>query len=244
MPSDQDQSHMALGDNQGKSTEGGRDSSDSESSDNAMDTTPDSLQDRLPSLESQPSSLPANSIVAPAEDAQVNQTEGSGATEQANTEEESEVAAKIPTEKKSNAHKSSDNQPPKTATVDTPAQCPPSKDNKSATSQPAQSKGTETTTTKDPKEKNPKNKKDADNPKQSKQDQNANVEANTKQAKENKQKGKNQQDQKQAVAPEQQKVFGPKVMLANTIYMKMIAVDGPQSRNLDIYSSNIFNATG
>ncbi|XP_063327964.1 E3 ubiquitin-protein ligase rnf213-alpha [Pelmatolapia mariae] len=216
--SDQDLSHISLGDKQGKETQGERDSSDSDSSDNAMDTTPDSLQDRLSPLESQPSSLTANDIVATAEDAQANQSETSDAPVQANTVERSEAATSSMNEMESNAQTSPDNQPQKTGPVDTPAERPASEDNKSTTSQSASSKGTKATTAKDPKEKITKNQKEADNAKKPKQDQNANVAANAKQSKENAQKGKNQQEQKQKqpVAPHQQKVFGPHTGKADT----------------------------
>ncbi|CAI5675491.1 unnamed protein product [Oreochromis niloticus] len=209
--SDQDLSHISLGDKQGKETQGERDSSDSESSDNAMDTTPDSLQDRLSSCESQPSSLTANDIVATAEDAQVNQSEKSDGPVQANTVERSEVATSRPNEMESSAQESPDNQSQKTGPADTPAERPASEDKKSTTSQSASSESTKATTAKDPKEKTLKNQKEADNAKKPKQDQNANVAANAKQSKENTQKGKNQKEHKpkQAVANDQQMVFGP-----------------------------------
>ncbi|KAL3987051.1 centrosome and spindle pole-associated protein 1 [Sarotherodon galilaeus] len=209
--SDQDLSHISLGDKQGKETQGERDSSDSESSDNAMDTTPDSLQDRLSSCESQPSSLTANDIVATAEDAQVNQSEKSDGPVQANTVEQCEAATSSPNEMESSAQESPDNQSQKTGPADTPAERPASEDKKSTTSQSASSESTKATTAKDPKEKTLKNQKEADNAKKPKQDQNANVAANAKQSKENTQKGKNQKEQKpkQAVANDQQMVFGP-----------------------------------
>lgn len=211
LSSDQDLSHISPGDKQGKETRGERDSSDSESSDNEMDTTPDSLQDRFSSLESPPSFLPANDVVAIAEDAQTNQSEKSDAPVQAKTVEQSEAATNSMNEMESNAHTSPDNQPQKTGPADTPAQRPASEDNKSTTPQSASSKGTKATTAKDPKEKTLKNQKETDNAKKPKQDQNANVTANANQSKENTQKGKNQQEQnqKQPVATGQQKVFGP-----------------------------------
>uniref|UniRef100_A0A3P9C4G5 CBM20 domain-containing protein n=1 Tax=Maylandia zebra TaxID=106582 RepID=A0A3P9C4G5_9CICH len=150
-----------------------------------MDTTPDSLQDRFSSLESQPSFLPANDVVAIAEDAQTNQSEKSDAPVQAKTVEQSEAATNSMNEMESNAHTSPDNQPQKTGPADTPAQRPASEDNKSTTPQSASSKGTKATTAKDPKEKTLKNQKEADNAKKPKQDQNANVAANAKQSKEN-----------------------------------------------------------
>lgn len=215
--SDQDLSHISLGDKQGKETQGERDSSDSESSDNAMDTTPDSLQDRLSSCESQPSSLTANDIVATAEDAQVNQSEKSDGPVQANTVERCEAATSSPNEMESSAQESPDNQPQKTGPADTPAERPASED-KSTTSQSASSKGTKATNAKDTKEKTSKTQKDADNAKKPKQDQNANVAANANQSKENTQKGKNQKEQKpkQAVANDQQMVFGPHTAKADT----------------------------
>uniref|UniRef100_A0AAX7SI34 RING-type E3 ubiquitin transferase n=1 Tax=Astatotilapia calliptera TaxID=8154 RepID=A0AAX7SI34_ASTCA len=218
LSSDQDLSHISLGDKQGKETQGERNSSDSESSDNAMDTTPDSLQDRLSSLESQPSSLTANDIVAIAEDAQANQSEKSDAPVQANTVEQSAAATSSPNEMESSAQTSPDNQPQKTEPTNTPAECPASEDKKSTTPQSPSNKGTKATTAKDPKEKTSKNQKEADNAKKPKQDQNANVAANAKQSKENTQKGKNQQEQKpkQAVANDQQKVFGTYTAKADT----------------------------
>ncbi|XP_044037270.1 E3 ubiquitin-protein ligase rnf213-alpha [Siniperca chuatsi] len=211
-PSHSDLSHVSVGDNQGKKTKGGRDSSDSESSDNAMDETPDSLQDGSSSLESQPSSLVANTPAAPPEDTQVIQSEQTAATVEAKTGKQSEDDPGNPEEGESNAPKSTQDQTLKTAPADTPTQHPTSKDSKSTTSQSGSGIGAEATNAKDQKtdRKNSKNKKDTAATKHPTLDQNANMEPNAKQTGQNKQKGKSQQDQKQkpTAAAGQKMVFG------------------------------------
>ncbi|XP_029293033.1 LOW QUALITY PROTEIN: E3 ubiquitin-protein ligase rnf213-alpha-like [Cottoperca gobio] len=205
VPSDQGMSLVPLGDNQGKSTQGGKDSSDSESSDNTMDETPDSLKDGSSSQESQPSSVAANDPAAPAEDTQVDQSEKTAATVEARAARQSEEAPRNPDEGEINAPKSTPDQTLNTAPADT--QTPMSEDSKSA---PSQKEITKTTNPKDQKteKKNSKNKKDTPATKQPTLDQNANVEKNVKRTGQIKPKGKSQQEQQATVAAGQQMVFG------------------------------------
>lgn len=191
MLSDQDQSlsdlsHVSLEDNQGQKTMSDRDSSDSESSDNAMDVTQDSLQDAVSSLDSQSSSLAANSPETTAARVEVKSSE-----ETPHTTYEGER----------NAPKSTQDQTLNTTPTDTPTQQPVPEDSKSTTSQLDTDKGAKTTNTKEQKsaKKNSKNKKDiaTQDTKQPALDQNANVEPNVKQTGQTKQKGNNQQAQKQ-----------------------------------------------
>lgn len=217
MPSDQDQSlsdlsHVSPGDNQGKKTQDGRDSSDSESSDNAMDETPDSLQDGFSSQESQPTSLAANITAAPPEDTQVIQSEKIADTVEARTTRQSEDAPSNPNEGESSAPKSTQDQTLKTAPRD-PTQSPTSEDGKSTTSQSGSGKGAKATNPRDQKtdRKNSKNKKDMVTTNQPTLDQNANLDSNAKQTGQAKQKEKSQQGhrQEQPAAAEQRMVFGP-----------------------------------
>ncbi|XP_075942052.1 E3 ubiquitin-protein ligase rnf213-alpha-like isoform X1 [Anarhichas minor] len=205
---DQDLSHVPLEDSQGKKLQTGRDSSDSESSDNAKDEALESLQDGPSSLESLPSSLTANIPAAPAEDAQVVQSETSAAAVEARPARQPEDAPGNPDEEESNPPQA---QNLKTAPADTPT--PVSGDGKSAAPQSGSGDGTKPTNPQNQKtdKKNSKNKKDTSATQQSPQDQNANVEKNAKQTGQNKQKEKSQQDQtqKQNVAAEQKMVFGP-----------------------------------
>ncbi|XP_035510465.1 E3 ubiquitin-protein ligase rnf213-alpha [Morone saxatilis] len=206
-PSQSDLSHVSLRDNQGQTTKGERESSDSESSDNAMDETPESLQDGL-SQESQPSSLAANTPAAPSE--QLIQGETTAAPMETTSSEE---APGNPDEGESSAPKSTEDQRLKTAPTDTKNKQPTSEDSKSTTPQSDSGKGTNDTNSKEQKtdKKNSKNKKDTVSTKQPPLDQNANVELNVKQTGQTKPKGKNQQDQKQKQAPaaEKKMVFGP-----------------------------------
>lgn len=204
MSSAQYPSHLSLGDNQGRRTQGGKDSSGSESSDNAMDETPDSLQDGPSSLESQPTSLAANSPAAPPEDIHVVESEKAAATEEAGTVGQPEEAPGNPDKGENNTPKSTQDQTLNTAPADTPTPAPISGDSKITTSQSGSGKGTKATNPEEQKteKKNSKNKKDTD--KQPALDQNANVEQNVKQTGQGKQKAKSQQDQKQ-----QKMVFGP-----------------------------------
>ncbi|XP_034396196.1 E3 ubiquitin-protein ligase rnf213-alpha isoform X2 [Cyclopterus lumpus] len=204
-----DLSHLSLEDTQGKKTQSVRDSSDSESSDNAKDETLDSLQDGPASLESQPGSLTANIPSAPSEDTQVVQSETSAAAVEARPA--THPPGNPDDEEESNPPKSTRDQKLKTGAADTPT--PISEDGKSAASQSASSKGTKST---DPPEqetdkKKSKNKKDTTATKQSSLDQNANVEQPAKQKGQIKPKEKSQQDQtqKDAVAADQNMVFGP-----------------------------------
>ncbi|XP_060883381.1 E3 ubiquitin-protein ligase rnf213-alpha isoform X2 [Labrus mixtus] len=72
-----DMSHVSVGENQRGKTKGEGDSSESESSDNAMDETPDPLQDGVPSQGSPSSSSTPNAPAAPPEDKPVSQSETS-----------------------------------------------------------------------------------------------------------------------------------------------------------------------
>ncbi|XP_042247797.1 E3 ubiquitin-protein ligase rnf213-alpha [Thunnus maccoyii] len=217
LSSDKDQSlsdlsHISLGENQGKRTQGGRDSSDSESSDNAMDETPDSLQDEVSLLENQSSSSAAHSTAAPSEETQVIQSGKTAATSEPSTARQSEAAPGNHMEGENNEPKSTQDQTVKAAPADTPTN-PLSEDNKNTTSQLVTGKGTQPTNPKDQKteSKNSKAKKNTATTKQPIIDQNANVDPNAKQTGQTKQKGKNQQEQKQkqTVAAEQKMVFGP-----------------------------------
>ncbi|XP_062293931.1 E3 ubiquitin-protein ligase rnf213-alpha isoform X2 [Scomber scombrus] len=208
LSSDQDQSlsevsHVSLGENQGKRTQGERVSSDSESS--AMDETPDLLQDGVSSLECQSSSSAAADIAAaPSENAN---------SQNEKTVKQSEVAPGNHIEGESNAQKSTQAQTVKTEPADTPNN-PKSEDGKSKTQSGSGSgKGTKSTNHQEPQKtenKNSKAKKDTATTKQPITDQNANVDPNVKQAGQTKQKGNNQQEQKQkqTVAVEPKMVFG------------------------------------
>ncbi|XP_023265809.1 E3 ubiquitin-protein ligase RNF213 [Seriola lalandi dorsalis] len=217
MLSDQDQSHSDLShvppaDNQKKRTQDGRDSSDSEGSNNAMDETPDSLQDEFSSMESQPSFSVADSTAEPdSEGTQVIQSEKAAAAEETNTARQVEDAPGNSNEGESNAQKSTQDQKPTTAPADTPTQHPTSEDSKSTTPQSGSGIGTTATNPKDQKTDRKKSKKDTVSTKQPTLDQNANMEPNVKQTGQTKQKGKSQQEQKpkQTVASEEKMVFGP-----------------------------------
>ncbi|XP_022072402.1 E3 ubiquitin-protein ligase rnf213-alpha [Acanthochromis polyacanthus] len=214
MSSDQDQSqsdmsHLSLDDNQGKRTEGTKDSSDPESSDNAMDETPDALQDGL----SQPSSSAVNDTAVPSKDTQVTQSDSAAITEEAPTAGKSEETMGKPKEGEGNAQKLTKDQTLETPPADSPTQQPISEDKKSTTSQSGSGEGTNSTSRKEQKtdRKTSKTKKDTVSTKKPTLDQNANVESNPKDTAETKQKGKGQQDQqqKQTVAAGQKMVFGP-----------------------------------
>ncbi|XP_042360235.1 E3 ubiquitin-protein ligase rnf213-alpha [Plectropomus leopardus] len=120
LSSDQEPSHVSLGDKQRKSTQGEKDSSDSESSDYAMDETPDSLQDEPSSLKNQSGSLAVNSPAAPPEDTQVVQSEKAAVTEEAKTETQPEDDPGNSDEGESNAPKSTQGQILETTPADTP----------------------------------------------------------------------------------------------------------------------------
>ncbi|XP_078017826.1 E3 ubiquitin-protein ligase rnf213-alpha isoform X1 [Epinephelus lanceolatus] len=203
LSADQELSLLSLGDNQGKKTQDGKDSSDSESSDNAMDDAPDSLHDGPSSLENQPGSVAANIPAAPPEDAQVVKSEKAAATEEAVTAMQSEEAPGDPGEGESNTPRSTQDQTIETADTPTPI----SEDGKSTTSQAGSGKGTNPINPKDQKTdtKNVKNKKDM--AQQPSLDQNANMETSVKQTEQSKQKGKSQQEQtqKQTAAASPQK---------------------------------------
>lgn len=218
MSLDQDQSHselshVSLGDNQGNRMQSGRDSSDSENSDNAMDETPESLQDDFSSLESQPSSLVANNTAAPPENTQDIQGERTAANVEEITVRQSDGTPDTCNEGKSNAQKSTKDETLQTASADAPAQNPDKEDTKSTTSQSGSGKGTKTNDPKNQKTdiKNSKNKKDPGTTRQPTLDQNANVEPNVKKTEQHNQKGKTQQDQlqKQTEATKPKMVSGP-----------------------------------
>ncbi|XP_070779019.1 E3 ubiquitin-protein ligase rnf213-alpha [Enoplosus armatus] len=223
-----DLSHVSMGDTPGKKT-----TSDSESSDNPMDETPDSLQDGSSSLESQPSSLAANVTAAPPEDTQVTPSKKTAATAETRTGRQSEEAPGKPDEGESNAPKSIQDQTLETAPADTPTQHPASEDSKSTTSQSGSGKGTKATDPKDQKtdRKNSKNKKDTTATKQPTLDQNANVEPNVKQTGQNKQKGKSQQDVTQKpTAATGQKIFGPQTRSKADNTGSSVDPEGPAER--------------
>ncbi|CAJ1075084.1 E3 ubiquitin-protein ligase rnf213-alpha [Xyrichtys novacula] len=194
-----DMSHVSVGGDQSLKSKSGGDSSDSESSDNAMDETPESLQEGASPMECQPDFSEADTPAAPPEDNQVNQ---SGATA------EKEEAAPV-TQSEEDPGKVAQDQTPNT---DTPTLRPPLRDNKTATSQTPADKGTKTTNNKDLKNerKSSKNRKDTADTRQPTLDQNANEETSPKQTGQDKQKGKSQQEQKQKqTAASGQKNSGP-----------------------------------
>lgn len=210
MPSDQDQSqsdlsHVSLGDNQGKMTPEGRQFSDSESSDDNMEETTDSLQDDLSSLEKQPSSLPANSMATSSENNQDEKPTSTAGVTTASQSEESTVGGK-----ETDCNKSDQAETQEKAVGDGLAQASVSKKEKTTLSDLA-----EGTKTDDPKEQNLgqkslKNKKESVGTTKSSLDQNANSDPvtnqteTTKKAKsqdDQKQKRKAQEDQKQNSAP-------------------------------------------
>ncbi|XP_033998789.1 E3 ubiquitin-protein ligase rnf213-alpha isoform X4 [Trematomus bernacchii] len=211
LSSDQDMSHVSLGDSQGKKTQGGPDSSESESSENAMDDTPESLQDGPSSLESQPSSVAADIPAGPSEDKQEVQSEKEALALEARTPIHSGDAPGITVEGESNALKSAQDQTLNTAPADT--QTPISEDSKSESktvaSQAGSGKGNKATNlqNENTEKKGSKKKKDFDTNKPPAMDQNANVEKNEKQTGQSKQKGKSQQEQKQNPM-----VFGPQTL--------------------------------
>lgn len=210
MSSDQDQSHsdlsqLSLGDGERKQDR--RDSSDSESSNNAMDETPDSLQDDLSSMESQPSFSVAPE---PTEAAEVTQSKKPAATEEANTATQAAEVSGDSNKGENNAPKSGQDQKVMTAPADTPNQQATSGESTTTTPQLGSGNKTSDTNPKEQKTDKKKSKKDAVSNNEPAVDQNANVEANVKQTGQTKQKGKGQQEQKQKpAAPEQKMVFGP-----------------------------------
>ncbi|XP_034566958.1 E3 ubiquitin-protein ligase rnf213-alpha [Notolabrus celidotus] len=201
--SEQDQSlsemsHVSEGENQGAKMKGGGDSSDSESSENIMDETPESLHEDPSSLESQPSSIVANTPAAPLEDKQVIQSGPTAEKEEAAAMTQSEEAPGKSTRDQS-------------LNSDTPTQRPPLRDGNMVTgmSQSDADKVKKTTDSKDKKtdRKNSKNKKDTTQPTL---DQNANMEKSPKQTVPGKQKGKSQEQKQKPTEPAgQQKILGP-----------------------------------
>lgn len=170
-----------------------------------MDETPDSLQDDLSSMESQPSFSVA---AEPTEAAEVTRSEKPAATEEANAAKQAAEVSGDSNKCENNAQKSGQDQKVTTAPADTPN--PTS--GESATTAPQLGSGNKTTDTnpKEQKTDKKKSKKDAVSNKESAVVQNANVEANVKQTGQTKQKGKGQQEQKQKPAASEQKmVFGP-----------------------------------
>ncbi|XP_061567178.1 E3 ubiquitin-protein ligase rnf213-alpha [Cololabis saira] len=196
-----DQSYISAGDNQQQRRLRG-DSSDSESSDTAMNKR---RQDEFSSMETPPSSLVADNTVASFEETEVTQSENTGTVE-AGVAAQSEEAADGPKEGERDAQNSTQDQTIKTAPADTPDQ-PPTSENK--TSQSAPGTGTEAANPKDQKTacKNANNKEETDITKQPAVVQDANVDPNGKETGDlkqkgnlkdsHKQKGKGQQDQKE-----------------------------------------------
>ncbi|KAM7386926.1 hypothetical protein PAMA_009514 [Pampus argenteus] len=227
LSSEQDQSlsdlsHVSLGENQEKRTQSGRDSSDSESSDSAMDETLDSLQDGVSSLESQSSSSAANITAAPSEDKQVIQSGENAAILESSTARQSDVAPGNRTEGESNALKSTQAPTVDAAPADTPTN-PLPEDSRSKETKPTNAKDQKT------ENKNTKAKKDKATAKQPITDQNANEDPNLKHTKQNKQKAKNQQEQKQkqTVTAEQKMVFGPQTSSKAKSTVSSVEPEGP-----------------
>ncbi|XP_037333444.2 E3 ubiquitin-protein ligase rnf213-alpha isoform X2 [Pungitius pungitius] len=209
LSSDQDLSHVTLEDHQGKETPMGRDSSDSESSDNAKDETPDSLKDGPCSLESQPSSLSANNAAAPPKITPGVQGETSATTAEESPARQPEEAPCNPHGEERSPPKSTSEKTLKTAPADTPTPTP--KDSGGADSQSLSGQGTKPHNQKADK-KTLKNKKNTSAANQPPTDQNANVEPKGKPAGQSKPKEKSPQDQttKQPEAAVPQMVFGPR----------------------------------
>uniref|UniRef100_UPI003AABD3E1 E3 ubiquitin-protein ligase rnf213-alpha n=1 Tax=Centroberyx gerrardi TaxID=166262 RepID=UPI003AABD3E1 len=215
MPSDQEMSSdlslISLDDNQVKQAQEGGDSSDSDSSTNAMDETPDSLPDGSSSLESQPSSLVANDTPRPAEGFQ---SEKTAATLKPSAESQSAVAPDKQVMGDGNIPKSTETQTSEPAPADTPTSHSVSEDKTSTTPQSGPGKGVKVSNPKEQKTEanSSKTMKDTTTAKQTKLDQNANVDPNANQTAQPKQKGKTvQQSQKpkQTAAVGGQMVFGP-----------------------------------
>lgn len=212
-----------MGDNQGHTTKDGRESSDNESLDNAMDETPDSLQDGLSSLESQSSSSAVSTLDVPSEDTQATQSEKTAATAEARTSEETPGKPDVG---ESDGLQSTQEQTFKTSD-DNPTQQTILEDNQSTTSESGPAKNSKATNPKDQKtdRKNSKNSQDPAKMKQPTLDQNANVDQSAKQTGQTKQKGKNEQDLKQKATPaaQQKMVFGsqtPTQVILTKIYEK------------------------
>ncbi|XP_026181025.1 E3 ubiquitin-protein ligase rnf213-alpha-like isoform X2 [Mastacembelus armatus] len=204
-----DQSHVSLGDNRDKRTQGGGDFSDSESSDNAMDETPESLQGGFSSLESQPNSLAAPNTATPSANTEVSQSEKTAATIEKGTANTSHEAPSNVNERVSSDLKSVQDQTIKTATADTPSQRHVTEDSQITSSQSGE--GMKANNLRDQKT-NIKNSKKKDTAEQPTVDQNANVDPNVKQAGQTKQKRKSHQEQKpkpnEAAEQKPQMVFG------------------------------------
>ena len=233
-----DLSHVSLGDDRGQKRKGGGESSDSESSDNAMDETADSLQDGLSSLESQPGSSRANTPVAPSEDSKVSPNEKTAAAEEARNPED---APGNPDEGVSHEAKSTQDQTLKTAPADPPAQQPMSEDGKSTTPQSDPGKEKKATNLNDQKtDKKNKNKKDTATTQQPTLDQNANEDPNVKQTGPTKQKGKNQQDQKQKQGP----AAGQQMVSGSQSQSKVILIMFVKSKYYYLQESSIHFVSG
>lgn len=202
-----DLSHLSLGDGEGKLDR--RDSSDSESLNNAMDETPDSLQDELSSMESQTCSSAA---AEPPDATEETQSEEVTVTDEANAVKQvKEVSGESGVKGQSSEQKSAQDQKVMTAPDDTPNQQATSEESMSTTPQLGSGNETMATNANDEKTDKNKSKKNTVTNKEPTLDQNANVEQTVKQTGQTKQKGKGQQEQKQKpAAPEQkmQMVFG------------------------------------
>lgn len=192
----------------GNKTQSGKDSSDCESSDNAMEETPESLQDDVSSPESQPSSLVANSTAAPPGDAPAMRRAETAAQRQ---------SSNTPEKEKSNAQTPPKDETQKETPAGARAQHPATEDTKS------RSGSGQRTPAKDPENPKPdkktsKTKKDTATTKQL--DQNTGGKAHVTETEEtNKSKAKDQKKQNEAT--EQKMVFGkqtpPKVKLTKLI---------------------------
>ncbi|XP_029363545.1 E3 ubiquitin-protein ligase rnf213-alpha [Echeneis naucrates] len=214
LSSDQDQtpSILSLSDSQGEKTEDGRDSSDSESSNNAMDETPDSLQDEVSSMEiSQISTVVADDTAEPPKGAKDIQNEKAAATEETNTAQQQQVEEAPDNFNKGQGHAQESMQDQKltTSQAEGKTQCPSLEDSKGTEPQTHLSKGKMATNTKDEETNKKKSKKDTVGSKQTTLDQNTNVEPNVKKTQQTKQTRNSQQEQRQkSVANEQKMVFG------------------------------------
>ncbi|KAM8845445.1 E3 ubiquitin-protein ligase rnf213-alpha-like isoform 2-T2 [Spinachia spinachia] len=202
LSSAQDLYHVSLEDNKGKD-------SDSESSDNAKDETPDSLRDGSSSLESQPSSVSANTAAAPPKNTQGVQGETSATTAEESPARQPEEAPRKPDEEESSPPKSTPEKMLKTAPADTPAEI--SKDGDGAGSRSVSGKGTKPTNPQDQKadKKTLKNQKNTCAANQPAADQNANVGPKAKPTDSQKEKSQQDQTAKRPEAAVPQMVFGP-----------------------------------
>ncbi|KAM4598251.1 E3 ubiquitin-protein ligase rnf213-alpha-like [Polymixia lowei] len=207
MPSDL--SHTSSEDKHVKKMQEGRDSSDSDSSDNTVDEKLDSLCDGFSSLESQPSSVVPPSTTKSFEGTPVSHNKTGTATPEPNTEPRSAVTSGNQITRESGISVSTVTQSSEPAQADTPTSSSKSEGDKNATPQSAKDK--EVTNARDQKTegKTSKSKKDMTNTKKTKPDQSANMDENANQTEQTKQKVKNDpQGQQLRQMPANEKVFG------------------------------------